>query len=77
MALHDTEREEFDVVLEVNDEQRQPRSRKPVGAGLSGHVLATGEPLRIDDWSQISDELRARAVVEKLALALQAMGSPP
>ncbi|MEZ5440078.1 MAG: sensor domain-containing diguanylate cyclase [Lysobacterales bacterium] len=63
VALHDTEREEFDVVLEVNDEQRQPRSRKPVGAGLSGHVLATGEPLRIDDWSQISDELRARAVV--------------
>ncbi len=63
VALHDAERREFDVVLEMIDGERRPRYRRPVEAGLSGQVLASGQPLRIENWDRAPEELRARAVL--------------
>jgi diguanylate cyclase (GGDEF)-like protein len=63
VALHDAERGEFDVVIEVVDGERRPRSRKPATQGVSGHVLRTGAPLLIDNWAQVPPEVARVAVV--------------
>ncbi len=64
VALHDVERGDFDVVLELREGEQRERTRKPLDKGLSGHVLATGQGLRIDDWDRAPEALRARAVLK-------------
>jgi diguanylate cyclase (GGDEF)-like protein len=63
VALHDAERGEFDVVMEIVDGVRQPRSRKPSGKGVTGHVLRTGSPLLVDNWEQVPPEIGRVAVL--------------
>jgi diguanylate cyclase (GGDEF)-like protein len=63
VALLDAERNELDVVLEYIDGVRQPRARKPVSTGLSGHVVRSGQPVLIDRWSHAPEELRRHAVL--------------
>ena len=64
VALHDAERREFDVVMEVVDGQRRPRSRRPDDIGVTGHVLRTGQPLLIDDWALAPAHVERVALVE-------------
>lgn len=64
VALHDVERDEFDVVLERIDGEQLARARKPISEGLSGHVLQSGEPVRIEHWDRAPESLRARAILQ-------------
>ena len=63
VALHDPVRNEFDLRIEQVGVERQPPSYRPLDAGLSGEVFASGEPLLIEDWDAAPAELRNRAVL--------------
>lgn len=63
VAAVDAERGEFDVLLELVEGRRVPRMRLPVGEGLSGLVVRSGEPLLIERWEETSGILRAAAVL--------------
>jgi diguanylate cyclase (GGDEF)-like protein len=63
IALHDTDRNAFDVVLELIDGRRLPRRHLPIDAGLAGHVLRRGEAVLIERWENAPEALRAKAVL--------------
>ncbi|HOU15524.1 MAG TPA: GAF domain-containing protein [Anaerolineae bacterium] len=52
IALLDEEQKGIDVVYLVDRGQRYPAEHIPLGQGISGHVIATGEPLFIPDLTQ-------------------------
>ena len=64
VALHDAERGEFDVVLQIVDGERMPRFRRPLGQGAAGYVLRTAAPLLVDDWATAPRELVEVAVLD-------------
>jgi PAS domain S-box-containing protein len=57
IALADETRQEVTAVYLVDQGGRWPAQRGPSGHGLSGHVLASGEPLLIQDFSPDSSEI--------------------
>ncbi len=52
IALLNEEQTGTDVVYLVDRGQRYPSEQIPLGQGISGHVIATGEPLLISDLTQ-------------------------
>ncbi|RJP54704.1 MAG: GAF domain-containing protein [Anaerolineaceae bacterium] len=56
IALLDKENQEVNGVYLIDGDQRSPNQRLPLGAGLSGHIIASGEPLLIHGMEQV-DEL--------------------
>jgi PAS domain S-box-containing protein len=53
IALMDEERGEIDGVYLVDPKGRSPNVRIPLGQGLSGRVIASGEPLLISDMAEV------------------------
>jgi GAF domain-containing protein len=56
IALLDKENQEIEGVYLIDGDQRSPSQRLPLGAGLSGRVIESGEPLLLHGTSQV-DEL--------------------
>jgi signal transduction histidine kinase len=52
IALLDEARHEIELVYMIDHDQRFPRLRFPADQGLSGYVIATGEPVYIEDFEQ-------------------------
>ena len=63
IAVHDAERGEFEVLLELIDGKRMPRQRRSVDVGLTGSVLRSGKPLLIERWEQAPEAVRTTAVL--------------
>jgi diguanylate cyclase (GGDEF)-like protein len=61
LALVDRERGEFDILLNERNGRREPRRRKPLGAGLFGRVCEEGKPLLIERWDKAPEALKQRA----------------
>ncbi|MFQ5593175.1 MAG: GAF domain-containing protein [Anaerolineae bacterium] len=59
IALADETRQEVSAVYLVDQGGRWPAQRIPTGRSLSGQVLASGEPLLIQDFTQASSEIDA------------------
>ncbi len=56
IALLDKENQEIEGAYLIDGDQRSPSLRLPLGAGLSGHVIESGEPLLLHGTAQ-ADEL--------------------
>jgi diguanylate cyclase (GGDEF)-like protein len=65
VALHDPDRDDFDLRLEEIDGVRNPPSRRPLDQGLAGEVFASGKPVLIDDWRHAPAFLRQRALLRE------------
>lgn len=63
IAVHDVERGEFEVLLELIDGKRMPRQSRSADVGLTGGVLRSGKPLLIERWEQAPEDLRTTAVL--------------
>ncbi len=64
IALHDSDRGDFDLRVEEVDGQRRAPSRRPQTSGLAGEVFARAEPVLIDDWRHAPEHLRRRAILQ-------------
>jgi diguanylate cyclase (GGDEF)-like protein len=64
IALHDAEARRIDKRIEEVDGVRQPPCSWPDDTGLVSAVLGSGEPLLIDDWNEVPEAQRQRAVLQ-------------
>lgn len=56
--------DEVDIVVQVTGGQRFPRSTFPRSAGMTGHIINSGEAVLIEDWEAAPEEYRRMAVVQ-------------
>lgn len=62
MVLVDREQQQLDFRVHELSGVRQPGARRPLGEGLFGWVVESGEPLLVADWSRAPARLRERAL---------------
>lgn len=55
IALLDKENQEIEGVYLIDGDQRSPVQRLPLGAGLSGRVIESGEPLLLHGTGQVDE----------------------
>jgi GAF domain-containing protein len=55
IALLDKENEEIDAVYMIDNDVRSPNQRLPLGHGLSGQVIASGQPALLHNEEQTSN----------------------
>nr|HID13583.1 GAF domain-containing protein [Anaerolineae bacterium] len=57
IALYDGEADELDFRLQVDEGVREPPERRPLGPGLTTHVVTSRKPLLIRDFEKEKDRL--------------------
>ena len=62
ISIKDDENQEIEAVYLIDKDGRSPSARIPIGEGLSGYIISTGEPLLIHDFldNEAPDKLNVK-----------------